>query len=373
MSHILTLNTGSSSAKFKLFDWTEGLPLLAGGKITDIGGAPEFSAYTTPETGREISETHTLSPHFTHKDAQETILTWLSDQGFTLQAAAHRIVHGGERYAAPARLDQEAMTYLHALEPLAPLHQPHNLAAVDNLQKHHPELTQYGCFDTAFHARHTPLFHEFPLPEHIREKGIKRYGFHGLSYDWVAHSLRADHPALATGKVVVAHLGNGASLCALQNGQSIDTTMSMTALDGLPMGTRSGALDPGAIIYMMRTLELSLDETENILYNQSGLKGLSGLTNDVQALSDSSDEKAAFALEYFTLKCAQYIAAMSVSIGGLDGLIFTGGIGENAPNVRAMILARLSHLPPFEHHVIPADEERAMALEIWENFGPNAA
>jgi len=364
MDGLLALNTGSSSVKFCLFGFEESLPLQTGGKISSIGGTPVFNVAKENRT----SETYSLSEGLSHEEALDLILKWLEDNRFSIRAVVHRIVHGGEKYAAPAKLDKAVMAYLHSLAPLAPLHQPHNLAAVDILRRRQPDLPQYGCFDTAFHARHDPLFHEFALPQSIRDKGVKRYGFHGLSYDWIAHCLRSDYPHLASGRVVAAHLGNGASLCAMKNCRSIDTTMGMTALDGLPMGTRCGALDAGAVLYMIRALGLSPEEAENLLYNESGLKGLSCLSNDVKALSESTDKKAAFALEYFALKTAQYIAAMATSLGGMDALIFAGGIGENAENVRAMILEHLSFLPPFEHHIIPANEERGMALEIWENF-----
>ena len=319
MGHLLTLNTGSSSVKFRLFGLEKTLPLLASGKISGIDGTPVFDA--SKENG--VPETYPLSEGLSHEEAIDLVLKWLEDNRLPISVVAHRIVHGGE---------------------------------------------QYGCFDTAFHARHDPLFQEFALPKSIRNKGVKRYGFHGLSYDWITHCLKRDYPHLAKGKIVAAHLGNGASLCAIKNGRSIDTTMGMTALDGLPMGTRCGALDAGAVLYMLRELGLSLEDVENILYNESGLKGLSGLTNDVKVLSESTDEAASFALKYFALKTAQYIAAMTVSIGGMDALIFTGGIGENGESIRGMILENLSFLSPFEHHIIPANEERIMAIEIWRNF-----
>ena len=364
MAHLLIFNTGSSSVKFRLFGMERSLPLLAGGKVSDIGGAPSFSVYREGESPEEQA----LKKETSHEEAIDLILQWLSGHDFTITAAAHRIVHGGERFTAPAYLDEGAMGFLRSLEPLAPLHQPHNLAAVDILRARQPGLPQYGCFDTAFHARHDPLFHEFALPQNIRKQGVKRYGFHGLSYDWIVHCLKKDYPHLAQGRVVAAHLGNGASLCAIQGGRSVDTTMGMTALDGLPMGTRCGAIDAGAVIFMMRDLGLSLQDIEKVLYEESGLKGLSGLSNDVKTLLASNDEKASFALDYFALKTAQYIAAMAVSIGGMDALIFTGGIGENAAPVREKILQHLTFLQGFETHVIPANEERSMAIEIREHF-----
>ncbi|MBL8645179.1 MAG: acetate kinase, partial [Rhodospirillaceae bacterium] len=207
------------------------------------------------------------------------------------------------------------------------------------------------------------LFTRYAIPERLHAQGVRRYGFHGLSYAWLAGVLKREHPHLHAGRVVAAHLGNGASLCALHQGRSIDTTMGMTALDGLPMGTRVGAIDAGAIIYMLRDLGLGLDELENALYNESGLKGLSGLTNDVEVLLNSPDPRAAFALDYFALKVAQYAAAMAASLGGIDALVFTGGIGEHAVPVRKAVIKRLRFLGDFETLVIPANEERQMAEE----------
>lgn len=362
MESLLVLNTGSSSVKFRLFSLSPDLPLLAGGKVSDIGGNPVFEA-----EGKKQS----LKPDITHEKALDAILDWLGNNaaGNKVAAVAHRIVHAGERYTNPVLLTPEAMKYLHSLSPLAPLHQPHNLAAVNILSAKKPGLKQYGCFDTAFHARHEKLFYEFALPGSIRNQGVRRYGFHGLSYDWIAHCLRRNLPSLLPKRVVVAHLGNGASLCAMKDGKSIDTTMGMTALDGLPMGTRCGSLDPGALLYILHDLGYSIEKAEKMLYEDSGLKGLSGISNDVKTLSESESTEAKFALDYFILKTAQHIATMAVSIGGLDALIFTGGIGENANDIRLAIESRLSFLPEFETHVIPANEERIMAQEIWENFG----
>lgn len=367
MRALLTLNTGSSSVKFRLFGLSAGLPLLAGGKVTDIGTTPHYSARVE---GGDAATSHALDAKTSHEEAVEVVLAWLHAQktGWQISAVAHRIVHGGERFSGPARLDTDAITYLRSLSPLAPLHQPHNIAGIDIFTRKQPELPQYGCFDTAFHARHDALFSSFALPAPVREKGVKRYGFHGLSYDWVSHCLDTDYPHLHNARVVAAHLGNGASLCAMQGGKSIDTTMGMTAIDGLPMGTRCGSLDPGVVFYMQRDLGISLKETEYLLYEESGLKGLSGISNDVKTLTESKDPRAAFALTFFAHKTAQHIASMAVSLGGMDALIFTGGIGENAPGVREDILSRLSFLPAFETHIIAANEERSMALEIHERF-----
>ncbi len=399
---ILTLNAGSSSVKFRLFGLEASLPALADGKVVGIHERRTGQAVTPhakqsdrrrgisrPASGRPdkkvdgypvfeaksendgAAEKRSLPDCASHEEALDVILEWLQRKGgkaWDVTVVAHRIVHGGERFAEPALLTPSVVSYLETLCPLAPLHQAHNLACVKILAKRKPPILQYGCFDTAFHARHEKLFSVFALPAEIREKGVRRYGFHGLSYDWIAQCLRRDHPRLSKGRVVVAHLGNGASLCAMKNGKGVDTTMGMSTLEGLPMGTRCGNLDPGAFIFMQRNLRLSLDQVEHILYEESGLLGLSGISNDVKTLSESHHDNARFALDYFAMKTAQYIATMAVSMGGIDGLVFTGGIGENADNVRRMILKNLGFMPPFETLVIPTNEERGMAQKAYEFY-----
>jgi len=365
MAYLLTLNTGSSSVKFRLFDWAQDMPLVAGGKVSNIGQNATFSVFK--EDGIQ-DEPLLENGKLNHEQAIKFVFQWLSQNQYEFQdirAVAHRIVHGGEKYSHPIILDAAAISYLRSLEPLAPLHQPHNLAGIDILAAEYPDLIQYGCFDTAFHSGHSPIFHEFALPSSLRDKGIKRYGFHGLSYEWVMHEMRKTYPEVADGRIIAAHLGNGASLCAIKAGESVDTTMGMTALDGLPMGTRCGAIDAGALIYMLKDLGISLEDVENALYHESGLKGLSGVTNDVEELLVTNDDAARFALDFFVMKVAQYIAAMAVSIGGLDMLVFTGGIGENAAPIRKKILEHLSFLPDFQHVVVAANEERSMALSIY--------
>ncbi len=351
---ILVINAGSSSVKFSLFDNQPDLTLLTSGQVANIGTAPFFSAG---------DDRKALPAGSTHEDALNFILGWIKSQKHqAIVMAAHRIVHGGTLFREPVRITPQIMIKLRSLNSLAPLHQPHNLAAIDILTKLQPDLPQIACFDTAFHAGHDPLFSLYALPQVLTDKGIRRYGFHGLSYEWIAHVLRSDYPALAKGRVIVAHLGNGASLCAMKEGVSVDTTMGMTALEGLPMGTRCGSLDPGAIIYMVRDLAMPAEKVEHVLYNDSGLKGLSGLTNDVKTLQGSSDPKAVFALDYFSLRVAQFMGMMAVAMGGVDGIVFTGGIGENAAPVRENILSRLAFMKPYDVHVIPANEERIMAM-----------
>lgn len=358
---LLIINSGSSSVKFQVFAYTPELDSLARGKMANLGNDPEFTAIN--ETKTESKCTELLSRDCDHELAIQFILQWINqqNQNWSIKAVAHRVVHGGELFTQSVFITPKIMKQLKELDPLAPLHQPHNLAAIDILHRIDPTLPQIACFDTAFHSRHAPLFSTYALPLYLRKQGIRRYGFHGLSYEWIAHCLK-EHSNLAEGRVITAHLGNGASLCAMHNGISIDTTMGLTALDGLPMGTRCGSLDPGAITYMIRELGLSSYEVEQILYNESGLLGLSGLTNDVKALQSSSEESAQFAMDYFCLKTAQFIAMMAVSLGGVDGLVFTGGIGENSETIRENILSRLGCLPPFSVLVIPANEEKMMAI-----------
>jgi acetate kinase len=352
---ILVVNAGSSSVKFSLFGGREDLPVLAQGQVSDLGGAPVFTEAGT-------TEEKALPAGSSHEQALSVILGRVA--GLTpLAAAAHRVVHGGAEFTGPVRISAPVLERLRALVPLAPLHQPHNIAAIEVIGRLMPALPQIACFDTAFHAAHDPLFSLYALPAEFAQKGVRRYGFHGLSYAWIAQELERSHPRLFAGRVVACHLGSGASLCALRGGRSIDTTMGMTALEGLPMGTRCGNLDPGAVIYMTRELGIPPERVEQILYQDSGLKGLSGVSNDVRRLLESKDPRAAFALDFFCLKTAQHIAMMSVSLGGLDGIVFTGGIGENAVSLREKITGYLAFLRPFDVLVVPANEERVMAAQ----------
>lgn len=358
---LLTINSGSSSVKFQVFTNTDDLELLAIGKVSDLGTAPSFSAENQLANTKERQ---LLDKSFDHRQALGLILQWVKQQSpaWEIRAIAHRVVHGGESFTKSVLVDENVMEQLRLLEPLAPLHQPHNLAAIEIIHTLHPELPQIACFDTAFHADHTPLFREYALPLRLREAGIRRYGFHGLSFEWIARVLQKDHPELAQGRIIAAHLGNGASLCAMQDGKSIDTTMGLTALDGLPMGTRCGSLDPGALIYMIRELGLTAAELEHTLYNDSGLLGLSGLTNDVKELLHSQNCNAKFALNYFCLKAAQFMGMMAIALGGVDGIVFTGGIGEHSEWIRSQILERITCLGTFAVLTIPANEEKMMAM-----------
>lgn len=353
---ILVLNAGSSSIKFQIFD-KENLEVLAKGLVEEIGTKPvcKISGESEPTALPEGSN---------HKTAVEHILSWIKKQDkWSISAAGHRIVHGGSEFSAPVKLDHEILSKLEEFTLLAPLHQPHNIAPVKALFEINPSLTQVGCFDTAFHAGQSKLNKAFGLPKKFFDEGVKRYGFHGLSYEFVTNKLKEEYPHLYKGRVVIAHLGNGASLCAVKEGKSIDTSMGMTVIDGLPMGTRTGAMDPGVVIHLIEQRGMSIKDVNQMIFKESGLKGLSGLSSDMRVLEEAatSNSDAAFAIEYFTFKIAQTIAMMAVSIGGLDGLIFTAGIGEHSETVRNKVMDRLNFMPKFEMHVIPTNEELMIA------------
>ena len=311
------------------------------------------------------------------------LLGWVGEHlgDARLVAAGHRVVHGGRRFVAPARVDGAVLAELGRLSPLAPLHQPHSLAAIRAIAANRPDLPQVACFDTAFHRTNAAVARRLALPRALAEEGMERYGFHGLSYEFIAGRLPEVAPGLAEGKVIVAHLGNGASLCALSGGRSVDTTMGFTALDGLPMGTRCGALDPGAILYLMQAHGMEAPALERLLYHESGLLGVSGVSSDMRALLASDDPHAAEAVELFAFQVARQAGALASTLGGLDGIVFTAGIGENVPEVRRQACERLAWLglaldgaanarggpcisapgSRVAAWVIPTDEERMIA------------
>ncbi|HEX7390988.1 MAG TPA: acetate kinase, partial [Acidiphilium sp.] len=313
---ILTINAGSSSVKFALF--SSGVPpeRILHGAIERIGSTPRFHAGDT-----EQNWSGTVGFH----DLIARLFDWLETAiACPLEAVGHRIVHGGDDFIAPVRLDDTVLGRLAALTPLAPLHQLHNLEPVRMIARHRPGLSQFGCFDTAFHHTVPVLHRTLPIPGKL---GLRRYGFHGLSYEFIARRLLGT--GAAGSRIVVAHLGNGASACALRNGVSIDTTMGATALDGMMMGTRSGAVDPGALLYLMTERGYDAKSLASLLYDDSGLKGVSGISGDMRSLHESSASGARLAIDLFVLRAAQEIARMAVSLGGIDSLVFTGGIGEN--------------------------------------------
>lgn len=342
---ILALNAGSSSLKFALFTLVAAADpaLLCRGEIEDTSSAPRFIA--ADAAGKTIADRRLPS-----RSKDETplgdLLDWTEQYlgERTLLAAGHRIVHGGKDFAAPVRLTPEIVTALTALTPLDPLHQPLGLAPINALTKLRPNLAQVACFDTAFHHDLAPPVSRYALPLEYEAKGIRKYGFHGLSYEYIARRLAELSPHLVSRRTVVAHLGNGASLCAMRHGKSLDTTMGFSALDGLVMGTRSGAIDPGILLYLLKEEGLSPEGLEDLLYRRSGLLGVSGISGDMRALLASAEPRAKAAVDLFAFRVAQEIAVMTNTLGGLELLVFTGGIGEHAAAVRAMIADRLHWL-----------------------------
>ncbi|PZU07714.1 acetate/propionate family kinase [Sphingomonas sp.] len=346
MKAIVTLNAGSSSIKFALYELLgDNLRFDAGGKIEEIGTAPRLRARNAE--GDIILERDWLHDGgISHEHLLEDLFAWAATQlgDREIVAIGHRIVHGGQNFAAPRLIDDALLEALDALIPLAPLHQPHNLAAVRALRALAPDLPQIACFDTAFHHDLSPLATRLPLPRAFHDQGVRRYGFHGLSYEHIAGRLREADPGRAGGRVIAAHLGNGASMCAMREGKSVDTTMGFTALDGLMMGTRSGALDPGVVLHLQTQVGMSAQEVEALLYKKSGLLGVSGLSSDMRTLHASEAPEAAEAIDLFVRQATRQAAALIPALGGLDGIVFTAGIGENDPVIRARICENLSWL-----------------------------
>lgn len=338
---ILTLNAGSSSLKFALHAVSAPLSPVLRGKITGLKRAPQFELSTPKGSGLPLP---TLNPTATHEDAAGLLLDWLSKHTapYRIAAVGHRVVHGGRDFHKPTLITDAIVSKLEALTPLAPLHQPHNLAPITMITASKPDLPQVACFDTSFHTTQDPLAKLFALPHALSDEGLIRYGFHGLSYEFIAQVL-PDHASDAR-RVIVAHLGNGASLCAMRDGKSVATTMGFTALDGLVMGRRSGRIDPGVILHLVQERGMSVSEIEVLLYQKSGLLGVSGISNAMQDLEASDDPRAKQAIDLFCYRAAAEIAGLVPSLGGLDALVFTAGIGENSAATRAKICDRLEWL-----------------------------
>jgi len=338
---ILALNAGSSSLKFALFEISGSLGLIAKGEIENLDTTPHFVCRDA--TGAKLAETRGAAADFA--STLESLLKFVDQHlgDARLCAVGHRVVNGGVAHVAPERVTPALLEALDALAPLDPLHLPHNIAPMRALSLTRPGLAQVACFDTGFHHAMPREAAHFALPRALTEAGVRRYGFHGLSYEFIVEQLRASAPALAKGRVVVAHLGAGASLCAIRDGASIATTMSFSPLDGLMMATRCGALDPAVVLYLLRAGN-SIGEIEDLLYRQSGLLGVSGISGDMRTLIASDNAHAREALDLFTYRAAIEIAGLAGALGGLDGLVFTAGIGERAPTIRAEICARLAWL-----------------------------
>lgn len=340
---VLVLNSGSSSIKFGLFDVSATEPALLCKGLLDEHEAKPRLVVKSP-TGDDLFAARREAPNGNGGQLFADVLAFIDDRfgGRSLRAVGHRIVHGGPDYSGPMILTDDIIAKLEALTPLAPLHQPRCLAPIRTLAAMRPELTQIACFDTAFHHGLAPPARRFAIPGRFDQRGIRRYGFHGLSFEYVAGRLAEIAPEFAAGRTVIAHLGNGASLCALRDGRSVDTTMGLTPLDGLVMGTRCGTIDPGVLLYLQQHENMSVEEVQHLLYHGSGLLGVSGTSADMRTLLASSEAAAREAVDLFTFRAAQQIAMMTTSLGGLDCLVFTGGIGEHAREIRAAIGERLA-------------------------------
>ncbi|MGJ5178567.1 acetate/propionate family kinase [Bradyrhizobium oligotrophicum] len=343
---ILTINAGSSSIKFAAYEIVAAaLRPVARGHIDDIGDDTIFTA--GPADGPfERQPIDARRGAIDHRAALELAVDWLRrhEGGCHVVAVGHRVVHGGPDNAQPVVIDDDTVQRLRKFVPLAPLHQPHNLAGIAAALHAFPDAAQVACFDTAFHRQHPFIADTFGLPRRLYDEGVRRYGFHGLSYEFVSRRLRSVAPALASGRVIIAHLGNGASVCALRDGRSIASTMGFTALDGLPMGTRCGQLDPGVVLYLLTEKGMSADEITHLLYHDSGLTGLSGLSNDMRELEASDAPEAREAIDYFVARVRREIAGLAATIGGVDAIVFAGGIGEHAWRVREQILGDMDWL-----------------------------
>ncbi len=377
---VLVLNAGSSSLKFALYDGARGtLAVRVRGSVSDIGGAPRFSGRSSdgsvlPELG--LSEAG-------QAEALDWLLDHLARTGHGYDAVGHRVVHGGMDLAAPVRVDAQVLAALEALVPLAPLHQPHNLAAIREIALRHPELPQVACFDTAFHRSHAEVEQRYALPDALHRQGIRRYGFHGLSYEYISAMLPQVDARAAAGKTIVLHLGNGASLCALEAGRSVASSMGFSALDGIPMATRCGQVDPGVLLHLMAAHGMDAAALEELLYRRSGLLGISGVSSDMRVLLASDVPGARAAIEHFVHRIVREVGALAATLGGLDALVFTAGIGERAAPVRAAVVERLGwlgatldpaanaanavrisrHDSRIAVHVIATDEEQVIARE----------
>jgi acetate kinase len=387
----LVLNAGSSSLKFCLYEQDDGPEwrIEARGQIEGIGTTPRL--IIKKGDGEKIVDEELDETVDNGRAAVEMLAGWLrvTYHDGRLVGVGHRVVHGGPRFNRPTRLTREVLGELEKLTPLAPLHQPDNLAPIETLLERMPDLPQVACFDTSFHRGHSPVATIVPLPKDLRTDGLERYGFHGISYEYIASVLPDVAPTIAKGRVVVAHLGSGASLCALKNGKSVDTTMSFTAVDGLCMGTRPGALDPGVVLYLFQNRGMTVKQVEDVLYKKSGLLGISGISNDMRVLLASEKPDAKLAVDYFIYRASKEIGALAAALGGLDALVFTAGIGENSPEVRQRICESSAWLgveldnganeragpcistakSRVSAWVVPTNEELMIARHTWSLLG----
>jgi len=389
---VLVVNAGSSSIKFSVYDVggaSSDLALSLKGQVDAIGTHPRLRARDA--SGRPlVDQTFPVSEVPDVGAAMERVAVWLRERfaGVVPAAVGHRVAHGGADYAAPVAVDDQILKTLERFVPLAPLHQPHHLRPIRAIQQRFPRTLQVACFDTAFHRGHPDVADRFAIPEALYREGVRRYGFHGLSCEYIARALPRVAPEIAQGAVVVAHLGSGASMCAIKGGRSLDSTMAFTALDGLPMGTRCGRIDPGVLLYLVSEKGYGAKELERLLYHEAGLRGLSGISNDVRDLLASEDPRARLALDYFVYRVAQELGSLAAAMEGIDAVVLTAGISENSPEMRARICARAAWLglrldeaanraggpristpdSRVSVWVIPTDEERMIAehtVAVW--------
>jgi acetate kinase len=373
MDTILVVNAGSSSVKFQVFDVdaADGLKRLMRGQIDGIGTQPRLRA-SGPEGASLVDQTFGEDVVSDVPTALRTAGAWLREQRSIMPiAVGHRVVHGGPEYDRPVLIDSDVISRLEQYVPLAPLHQPHNLAPIRSIRGQFPELPQVACFDTAFHRSHDTTADHYAIPERFYTEGVRRYGFHGLSYEYIARRLPEVAAAVASGRIIVAHLGSGASMCALTAGRSVESTMGFTALDGLPMGTRTGQLDPGVVLYLINQQGMSSSKVQHLLYHESGLKGLSGISNDVRDLENSTDPRAGFALDHFVYRVGLHAGMLAAALGGLDAFVFTAGIGENSLSIRARIAEKLAWLGATldpdanaNHRLLISDKGSRVALYV---------
>ena len=386
MARIAVMNAGSSSIKFALFQVDAEQQLLFGGQIEQIGVAPRLIVKSSD--GEEILRNAWAAKELDHQSATRVILETAIGLlgGKSVTGVGHRVVHGGTHFTAPALITRETIASLKTLSPLAPLHQPHNLAPIEAIAAAAPHIPQVACFDTAFHRAQPMLTQMFALPRELNDSGIRRYGFHGLSYEFVSLRLKEIDAELAAGRVIIAHLGNGASLCATKGGRSVASTMGFTAVDGLVMGTRCGSIDPGVLLYLMDEKGMDARAIEKLIYKESGLLGVSGISSDMRSLRTSNDPHAREAIDLFVYRIVREIGSLAAALGGVDGLVFTGGIGQHDHATRQEVVAGCgwlgaeldkeanrrgegridaasSELPVW---VIPTDEERVIARHTFE-------
>jgi acetate kinase len=345
MDTILVVNAGSSSIKFEIFAIAGGgLERHIKGQMDGIGTRPRLRASSHDGTSL-IDKSYDAAAIADVPAAMTATGDWLRETAkVNLIAVGHRVVHGGPDYKAPVLIDAAVLKRLEQYNSLAPLHQPNNLAAIKLIMARRPQLPQVACFDTAFHRTHSAVADHFAIPETYYQEGVRRYGFHGLSYEYIAGRLREVAPDIAEGRVIVAHLGSGASMCALAGGKSVESTMGFTALDGLPMGTRPGQIDPGVLLFLLSEKQMTAKTLERMLYHDCGLKGLSGISNDMRELEASSAPGAALAIEHFVYRIALNAGMMAAAIGGVDAFVFTAGIGENSPRLRERVAQKLGWL-----------------------------